>query len=213
MRYLLSIVISFTFSSGVFAQSLLSNTSLFESGDKLSYSFKAGYSGKTSSVEYIFTEVTETELIGYHRRDDKIIPIKTPQYGIASYDMCWSVGQKCVFDPAVKLFDKNIKLSDQWVNKFKVTGEDFVSNVSQEVKVTKQEKVTLKFGEFDAYKIETKGKFNGSTSTNQNFSGTESSELWVASINNKMTLIKINYNNSFRDKFSAELDSLPTKTN
>jgi hypothetical protein len=211
MRHLLSIAISLIFASGAFAQSLLSNTSLFESGDKLSYSFKAGSSGKISTIEYIFTEVTETELIGYHRRDDKIIPIKTTQYGIASYDMCWIVAQKCIFDPAVKLFDKNIKLNDQWTNKFKVTGEDFVSNVSQEVKVTKQEKVNLKFGEFDAYKIETKGKFNGSTSMNQTYSGTESSELWVAAINNKMTLIKVTYSNSFKDKFSAELDSPPAK--
>jgi hypothetical protein len=212
MKTVFCFLIYFLLSSCSHAQALFSSTSLHEPGDKLSYSLKTGGANKIIQIEYVFTEVSESELIGYQIRDGKVMPVKTAQYGIATYDMCWDVGQNCIFDPPMRLFDRNIKLADQWVNRFKVTAEDFVSNVTQEVKVIKQEKVSLKFGDFDAYKIEMKSKFNGTTSKGQSFNGTDAAEFWVAAVDNKMTLVKMNYSNSFKDKFSAELDSQPTKS-
>lgn len=207
------ILMLFTVSNIAASQTILSNATIYENGDKLSYALKIGGTSKITKIDYYFTDVTENLLIGFQTRDNKVMQVRTKEYGTATNDICWGVGQKCVFDPPMKLFDKDIKINDEWVNKFKVTAEEFVSNVIQEVKVEKQEKIKLKIGEFETFKIVAKGKINGSTVRNEKFSGTESFEIWVANINNKLAIVKLEYSNSFKEKWTAELDVLPLPSN
>jgi hypothetical protein len=141
------------------SQTILDTSKLHENGDKLSYKLKTSGNGKIFKVELNFVEVSENLWRGQLVRENKIFQISANAYGTLANDVCLGNGQKCDFDPPMKLFDKNIKVNDQWVNKFKVTGENFVSNTVQEVKVEKQEKIKLDVGEFEAFKIVAKAKF------------------------------------------------------
>ena len=105
----------------------------------------------------------------------------------------------------MKLFDKNIKVGDEWSQSFKVLGETFSSDAAQEVKVTKQEKITIQIDEFDAFKIVAKAKFKGATTKGETFSGNETIDLWVGNVSNKTVLLKMNFSNSFQEKWSIEL--------
>jgi hypothetical protein len=194
----------------VFSQTILDASKPHENGDKLSYKLKVSGNGKIFKVEISFLEVGENLWRGQLVRENKIFQISANAYGTVANDVCLSSGQKCDFDPPMKLFDKNIKVNDQWVNKFKVTGEDFVSNTVQEVKVEKQEKLKLDVGEFEAFKIVTKAKFEGTTIKNEKFSGTDLSELWVGNIMGKLVLLRVKYSNSFKEYWNLELDSLPS---
>ena len=210
MRQFLFTIFLVTISNISNSQSILSNTTLYENGDKLSYVLKTAGSNKITKIDYYFTDVTENLLIGFQTINNKVTQVRTKEYGTATNDLCWGNSQKCSFDPPMKLFDKNIKVGDEWVNKFKVTGEDFSSSVVQEVKVEKQERIKISLGEFDTLKIVAKGKFSGRTSRNESYSGTDFHEIWVGSINEKLVLIKTEYSNSFKDKWAAELNSIPT---
>ena len=191
------------------SQTILDTSKPNVNGDKLSYKLKTSGNGKNLKVEINFVEVGENLWRGLVVRENKIFQVSANAYGTLANDVCLGNGQKCDFDPPIKLFDKNIKINDQWVNKFKVTGEDFSSNSIQEVKVEKQEKIKLDIGEFEAFKIVTKSKFEGSTIKNDKFSGTDISELWVGNIKEKLVLLKVKYNNSFKEYWNLELDSLP----
>jgi len=190
-------------------QSILSNTTLYENGDKLSYVLKIAGSSKPTKIDYYFTDVTENSLIGFQTINNKVTQVRTKEYGTSTNSLCWGNSQKCTFDPPMKLFDKNIKVGDEWINKFKLTGEDFYSNTTQEVKVEKQERIKISLGEFDTIKVVAKGKFTGRTNRNESFSGSDINEIWVGNINKKLVMIKTEYSNSFKEKWSAELDSLP----
>jgi hypothetical protein len=207
-KFLLPILLA-TISHISNSQTILSSTTLYENGDKLSYALKMAGSSKITKIDYYFTDVTENYLVGFQTINNKITQVRTKEYGTATNDLCWGNSQKCSFDPPMKLFDKNIKVGDEWVNKFKVKGEEFTSNVTQEVKVEKQEKIKINLGEFDTIKVVAKGKFNGSTIRNETYSGSDIHEMWIGNINEKLVLIKAEYSNSFREKWTAELDALP----
>jgi hypothetical protein len=113
-----------------------------------------------------------------------------------------TVSYRTVNFPIIDLSDS--LLSIQIPKHTKITA-DFGS----ELIFTEKEKIKLDIGEFEAFKIVTKSKFEGSTIKNDKFSGTDISELWVGNIKEKLVLLKIKYNNSFKEYFNLELDSLP----
>jgi len=193
----------------VAGQTILSNTIPFENGDQITYIFKELPSGKSSEIRYVFDDINDASFVGRFYKEDLVLPIKSPRLGTIGDEVCLGTFEKCSFSPPMKLFDKNIKIGDEWRQSIKVTGQTFISDVSQDVKVVKQEKVRIPLGEFDSFKVVAKGKFKGVTTKGDKFSGTETSELWVGNVSDKLVVLKANYANSFQDKWAIELSRGP----
>jgi hypothetical protein len=193
------------------AQTILSETIAFENGDKIKYIYKELPSGKSSEISYVFDEVNDAAVMGRFFKEDLVIPIKSPQLGTVGDEVCLGTYEKCSFNPPMKLFDKNIKVGDEWRQTFKVIGDTFSSDTTQEVKVIRQEKVRLQIGDFDSFKVVTKAKFKGTTKKGDKFNGTETLEFWVGVVNKKLVLLKLNFSNSFQDKWAIELIRGPSK--
>lgn len=213
MKYLVQFFLFIVTVQTASAQSLFYHALRHDPGDKLIYILKQANNVRPSTIEYVFSEVSDIELVGFQIRDGKVAPIKTAAYGTVEHDICWDNGQRCVFDPPLRLFDKHIRIGDQWSNRSSVKGEDFSSKLTQDVRVVKQELITLRFGSFDAIKIEVRSKISGADSVGRTFNGTSFAELWVAIIGGKLTLAKVVHSDSFRNKYTVELDSPIEKSN
>ena len=120
--------------------------------------------------------------------------------------MCLSNGQQCEFSPGLTWVRFPLSVGQEWKSEFKVSGETFESNVALNWKVVGMERVKVKGGEFDAYKLTATGSISGTTKTGASFSGTESSTCWSAPAA-KMFCVKYAYNNSFGEKSARELVS------
>ena len=205
MKTFFMYVLALALPTAASSQSILSNTTPFENGNQITYAFKDFRSGKTSELSYFVDEINDTSFVARFKKGELVIPIKSPRPGTVGDEVCLGNFEKCSFDPPMKLFDKNIKVGDEWSQSFKVLGETFSSDAAQEVKVTKQEKIKIQIGEFDAFKIVAKAKFKGATTKGETFSGNETIDLWVGNVSNKTVLLKMNFSNSFQDRWSIEL--------
>ena len=192
-----------------FGQTILSSTVPYENGDQITYIYRELPSGKPAVLNYTFDEITDKSFVGrFYKADqkgDSVLPIRSTAPGTVGDEVCYGAFEKCSFNPPIKLFDKNIKVGDEWQQSARVVGETFTSDLTQEVKVIKQERLRIGIGEFDALKVVAKGKFKGVTTKGDKFSATETLELWVGNVRNKVVSLKINYSNSLQEKWSTEL--------
>lgn len=188
-----------------FGQVNLLDTIPFENGDQLTYVYKELPSGKSSEIRYLLDDISDVSVVGRFYKGDLVLPIKSPKLGTVGDEVCFGTFEKCSFNPPMKLFDKNMKLGDEWRQSMKVVGETFTSDLTQELKVLKQEKIRIQLGEFDTFKVVAKGKFKGVTTKGDKFSGTETLEFWVGNVSDKLVLLKVNFGNSFQDKWTIEL--------
>ena len=69
----------------------------------------------------------------------------------------------------------------------------------------------MKAGEFQAAKIGFGGRIVGKDSKGQSFRGSEDGADWVAVVNGKPVVVKVEYRNSFGEKASLELASVEYK--
>lgn len=83
--------------------------------------------------------------------------------------------------------------------------------LSAERKVEKVEKVKVPAGEFEAYRVSHGARIKGTDAKGNPFSGKEDSREWLALVNGKLALIKVEYRNSFGEKFTRELVSAAFK--
>jgi hypothetical protein len=205
MKNLFLSFIIFVLPSISFGQTILSDTIGLNNGDKLSYIFKEFPSGKSTEITYVIDEINDTTVIGRFYKGDLTLAFKSPAVGTIGDEVCYGIFEKCSFNPPMKLYDKSMKLGDEWRQNMKVVGETFTSDLAQEIKVIKQEKIRIQIGDFDTFKVVAKGKFRGTNTKGEKFSGTETLELWVGSIGNKLVVLKTNFSNSFYDRWSTEL--------
>ena len=120
--------------------------------------------------------------------------------------MCLSNGQQCDFAPAVTWLRFPLSVGQEWQSEFDVTGETFDSHVILNWKVSGMERVKVKGGEFDAYKLTSTGSISGRTKAGNSFTGTESSTCWSAPAA-RMFCVKYAYKNSFGENTGLELMS------
>ena len=78
-------------------------------------------------------------------------------------------------------------------------------------KVEKVEKVKVPAGEFEAYRVSQSGRFRGSDTKGSGFSGKEDSTIWFTQMNGKFVVAKVEYRNSYGERFTRELTAISYK--
>jgi hypothetical protein len=179
-------------------------------GEKFSYNLVIN--NKAQAVEDTWTASTDTEALGVRKSGGKEFEIavtKTPL--VLQKAQCISNGQACTFSPGVTLLELPLEKGKQWTTAFTAKGETFTSEVTQERKVEKIEKVKVPAGEFEAFKIAVSGRFTGIDPKGNRYSGKEEVTEWVAMVGGKALYVKVAYRNSFGEKATQELVSMSSK--
>jgi hypothetical protein len=193
------------------AQSL-PEASDFAAGDKLTYQTKA--SGKSSKYEFVFNEVSPSQVKGTTRIDGKQMEFESPSHGHLGKEFCLAEVMECEWTPAVKLFDKNTKVGDKWsvVTNIKLKNNTVVDEVI-EFKAEKFEKIKVAAGEFDSIRVSATGTIKAKVEKGDVYNGTLKMSTWFGVVNNRLVMIKREYTNTFKQPFSQELNKLPELQN
>ena len=206
----LAAAISLIFSITSFAQRLPDFEDV-KAGDVIQYSLKIP--GKSESFEYQITEASSSGLQGLVVRGKKSNEFTAPKNGYLEKEFCFVDGQRCSWSPAVKFFDGEIKVGDKWKSTYVVTTEDALVDQSIEHKVEKFEKIKIRLGEFETYRIFASGPMKATLfKNNEVFKGSLKMTYWVGVFNKRLVILKREYSNDFQQSFSQELQSLTVKS-
>lgn len=179
----------------------------FEAGDSISYTVIT--SGKSKKLEYFFSKSDKNLFAGKVIFDGKDGEFSFPSTGFEEQDFALSSGQMNIRKPAVKLFEPTMQVGMKWTNFFDSISPEFHAQVIQKVVVEKFEKVKLKFAEIDCFKIVTSDVYQVLTDKSEIVSGKGGSKIWVGVINNRMLIVKREYQNSFGAKLEQILNEPP----
>jgi hypothetical protein len=206
----LAAVVGVIFSISSFAQRLPDFEDI-KAGDVIQYSLKIP--GKSESFEYQITEASSLGLKGLVVRGMRSNEFTAPQNGYLEKEFCFVDGQKCSWSPAVKFFDGGMKVGDKWKSSYVVTTEEALVDQSIEHKVEKFEKIKIKLGEFETYRVFASGPMKATLfKNNEVFKGSLKMTYWVGVFNKRLVILKREYSNDFRQSFSQELQSVTVKS-
>lgn len=190
----------------LFAQAL-GNFEPFEAGDVLVYSVNAN--GNLKKLEYNFVTVDKNGVAGKVIYGDKEGEFKSSGLGLQEKDVALNNGQIFLRTPAVKIFEPGLQVGSKWNDVFEAKGEALTAQVIRQSQASKIEKVKLKFGEYDAVLIADNSVLQGINNKSEVFSGKSTAKIWIGVVNNRMLVVKYEYQNSFGEKFVQELAELP----
>ena len=194
-----------------YAQTLPAHSD-FAPGDKLTYNTRVGF--KNGKYEFIFSEVTSNFVKGIAIYDNQKMDFEMPAHGYLGKEFCLAEVMECNWTAPVKMFDKDSKLNDKWAGTTVVTMQN--KSLIEEVlesKVEKFEKIKIKAGEFDAFKVYTTGSIKAKLAKGDVYTGTLKMSTWFGVANNRLVLLKREYKNSFNSTFIQELANLPEIAN
>jgi hypothetical protein len=177
----------------------------FDVGDKSTYEWVMN-NKLQPPVEEEWTAITDQELQGTQKAGGKTFDLLLDRSTLAlTKVMCHSNGQQCMFSPGIPIVMYPLEKGKKWPMSFTAKGETFTTEVIGERRVEKIEKVKVPAGEFEAYKITFSARLRGVDSKGNAYSGKEDGAEWVAVINGKGCIVKVEYRNSFGDKFTRKL--------
>jgi hypothetical protein len=209
-RTALLVAIAFAASApGIVAAQKLEQARNVEPGDKIQFNWVLN--GKAQAFEEEWKSANGDEAVGVQRTGGKEIPLVAPKVGTVSQATCLSNGQPCTFSPPVNFMELPLEKGKKWQQAFTVKGETFTSQVESEWQVDKVEKVKTAAGEFEAFRISHKGRIRGTDAKGSAFSGKEDGRYWVATVSGKLAVVKIEYRNSFGEKFTREATAIAYK--
>lgn len=190
----------------------LSDAADFTAGDKLTYQTKA--SGKSSKYEFIFTEASSSQVKGTASIDGKQMEFQSPAHGYLEKEFCLADVMECEWSPPVKLFDKTTKVGDKWTatTNIKLKNNTVVDEVI-EFKAEKFEKIKVPAGEFESIRVNSTGTIKAKVEKGEVYNGTLKLTTWFGVVNKRLVLIKREYTNSFKQRFSQELEKAPDAPN
>jgi hypothetical protein len=194
---------------GIVAAQKLEQARNVEPGDKIQFNWVLN--GKAQAFEEEWNSANGDEAVGVQRTGGKEIPLVAPKVGTVSQATCLSNGQPCTFSPPVNFMELPLEKGKKWQQAFTVKGETFTSQVESEWQVDKVEKVKTAAGEFEAFRISHKGRIRGTDAKGSAFSGKEDGRYWVATVSGKLAVVKIEYRNSFGEKFTREATAIAYK--
>jgi hypothetical protein len=174
-----------------------------EPGDKVVFRWTLG--NKAQNIEEVITASTDTEMRAAVTVGGKAfegVVTKNP-FTMTSW-MCLANGQPCKFSPGLLLLDLPLEKGKKWSTAFTVTGDTFTAEVTQERKVEGFEKVRVAAGEFDAVKVSFSGRVASRDQKGNVYTGKEDGTEWWATATQRPIAVKVNYRNSFGEKFSLE---------
>jgi hypothetical protein len=181
-----------------------------EPGDKLVYSWTLN-NNKAQQMEEEFTAVEGAELRGVQRTGGKEFALVLPAVGQVSQGICLSNGQPCSFTPPLQILELPVEKGRKWNGQYTVKGETFTAEVAAERKLDKVEKIKVAAGEFEAFRVSSSGRIKGTDTKGNAFSGKEEGREWYALINGKMVPVRLEYRNSFGEKYTRDLLSATLK--
>lgn len=184
----------------------------FAVGDKLTYQTKA--SGKSSKYEFVFTEVSSSQVKGTASIDGKQMEFESPAHGYLGKEFCLADVMECEWSPPVKIFEKTTKVGDKWTATTNIKlKNNTVVDEAIEFKAEKFEKVKVPAGEFNSIRIYATGTIKAKVEKGDVYNGTLKMTTWFGVINNRLVMIKREYTNSFKQPFSQELAKQPEIVN
>jgi hypothetical protein len=187
----------------------LDTAKLVEPGDKVVSNWVLN--NKSQHVEEEYSAAQGGGVEGVQRAGGKEFRLVLPGVGQVSEGICLANGQRCTFTPAVPLVEFPLEKGRKWNAQYTVKGETFTADLAAERKVDKIEKVKVPAGEFEAYRISHSARIKGTDAKGNVFSGKEDSREWYAVVNGKLLLVKVDYRNSFGEKFVREVVSVALK--
>ena len=201
-------ILFFTLPIQLFAQAL-GNFEPFEAGDVIVYSVTVN--GAVKKLEYTYSNVNANTATGKVVFGDLVRDFKSSDLGLV--DSQFGAGFNGDFftnSPPNKMFESEIKVGGKWNNLYEARSDTVTVQVIQQVMVSKIEKVKLKIGEFDAALISHSDLYQGVNDKGEVFSGkSTASKYWIGVVNNRMLVLKREYQNSFGQKAIQELAELP----
>jgi hypothetical protein len=201
-------ILFFTLPIQLFAQAL-GNFEPFEAGDVIVYSVTVN--GAVKKLEYTFDNVNAITATGKVVFGDLVREFKSSGLGLV--DSGFGAGYDGAFftnSPPNKMFEPEIMVGGKWNNSYEARSDTVTVQVIQQVMVSKIEKVKLKIGEFDAALITHNDLYQGANNKGEVFSGkSTASKYWIGVVNNRMLVLKREYQNSFGQKAIQELYELP----
>ena len=179
----------------------------FEVGDVVNYSVNVN--GKTKPLEYTFNKVEKNLQSGKVIFDSKEGEFISQGIGFESQDFGLTNGEMVIRKPDVKIFEPAMQVGAKWTNFFEAKGESFKAQIIQQAQVEKFEKVKLKFVEVDCFLVSTNDTLQVVNAKSEVLSGKASNKIWVGVVNNRLLIVKREYQNSFGAKMVQELSDLP----
>jgi hypothetical protein len=179
----------------------------FETGDSVLYTIVAN--GKTKPLEYQYTKTDKNQIAGKVIFDGREGEFNSPGVGFEAQDFGLTNGEMIIRKPAVKIFEPAMQIGAKWTNFYEAVGENFKAQITQQAVVEKYEKVKLKFGEVDCFVVVTNDVLQVLTAKSEVISGKSSGKLWVGVVNNRLLIVKRDYQNSFGAKMVQELSEPP----
>jgi hypothetical protein len=201
-------ILFFTLPIQLFAQAL-GNFEPFESGDVIVYSVNVN--GAVKKLEYTYSNVNANTATGKVVLGDVVKEFKSSGLGLVDSDFAASYnGDFLMNSPPNKIFENDIKVGHKWNSLYETRIDKVTIQVIQQVMVSKIEKVKLKIGEFDAALITHSDLYQGVNDKGEVFTGkSTASKYWIGVVNNRMLVLKREYQNSFGHKATLELSELP----
>jgi hypothetical protein len=176
----------------------------FDVGDRSTYEWVMN--NKAQPLEEEWTAITDQELQGTQKAGGRTFDLLLDRSPLAlTKVMCHSNGRQCMFSPGIPIVMYPMEKGKKWPMSFTAKGETFTTEVTGERRVEKIEKVKVPAGEFEAYKVSFTARLKGVDSKGNAFTGKEDGAEWVAVINGKGCVVKVEYRNSFGDKFTRKL--------
>jgi len=179
----------------------------FEPGDVISYS--VNISGKVRRLEYSFNRVEKNITAGRVIFDTKEGDFSSSGLGFELQDFVLGAGEMTIRKPEAKMFDPAMKVGTQWTTLFDATGESFKAQIILKAQVEKFEKVKLKFTEVDCFVINASENIQGVNLKSEPFTGKSNYKIWVGVVNQRLLIVKREYQNSFDQKWTQELSEFP----
>ena len=182
----------------------------WEVGDNATY--KWVLNNKAQQLDEELTAITDTELQFVQKVGGRTYEGALERSTLALLKvMCLDNGQQCTFAPALPFWAFPLQLGKTWTATFTAKGDTFTSQVTQERRIDKIEKVKVPAGEFQAYKISFKGSYRSTENKGGVYTGKFDGADWVALVNGKANVVKVEFRSTSGDLGTRELTAVNYK--
>ncbi len=181
----------------------------WEPGDRFGHAYVL--SGKSIAAIEVVTEVAGDRV---HTRQE--IGGRSYDAAYARADMarlegiCVANSEACRFEPGEAWVVFPLAKGAEWSHRMVVTGEKFVSEVTQQRKVEAVTRIETPAGQFTAWRVSMQGEIEARRRDDSQppVKGTERATYWWSTVKGKLVLVRQQYENSFGARSSRELFTL-----
>jgi hypothetical protein len=178
----------------------------WEAGDKFSHAYVLN--GKAMPATEEVTEVAGDRVRTRQRIGGRPYDAAYGRADMARLEgVCVANSEACRFEPGEAWVVFPLEKGAEWSHRMVVTGEKFVSEVTQQRKVEAVTAVETPAGQFTAWRISMRGEIEARhrDASQPPLKGTERATYWWSTVKGKLVLVRQEYENSFGARSSREL--------